>query len=177
MSTSRLSRRMFLAGSALLPWAFSARASASIPVGLEMYSVRESLKKDPEATIRAVAQMGYQGLEFYAPYFDWSESQTKQMRRLLDDLGMRCFSTHNDESYLNAGNISKTTDMNSILGSKYVVQASSTPKVRLDQWKAVADGLNAAAEKVASAGLGVGYHNHQAEFSSVQGKRPIEILA
>src|ERR1700733_9506370 len=113
MSTSRLSRRMFLACSAVLPWAFSARASASIPVGLEMYSVRESLKKDPEATIRAVAQMGYQGLEFYAPYFDWSESQTKQMRRLLDDLGMRCFSTHNDENYLNGGNISKTSDMNS----------------------------------------------------------------
>jgi sugar phosphate isomerase/epimerase len=38
--------------------------------------------------------MGYQGVEFYAPYFEWSESQTKQMRKLLDDLGMRCFSTH-----------------------------------------------------------------------------------
>jgi sugar phosphate isomerase/epimerase len=177
MSTTRLSRRMFLAWSALLPRAFSARASASIPVGLEMYSVRESLKKDPEATIRAVAQMGYQGLEFYAPYFDWSESQTRQTRKLLDDLGMRCFSTHNDENYLNARNISKTSDMNSILGSRYVVQASSTPKVRLDQWKAVADGLNAAAEKLASAGLRVGYHNHQAEFTSVQGKRPMEILA
>jgi sugar phosphate isomerase/epimerase len=177
MSTSRLSRRMFLAWSALLPRAFSARASASIPVGLEMYSVRESLKKDPQATIRAVAQMGYQGLEFYAPYFDWSESQTKQTRRLLDDLGVRCFSTHNDEDYLNARNISKTSDMNSILGSKYVVQASSTPKVRLEQWKAVADGLNAAAENLASAGLRVGYHNHQAEFTPVEGKRPMEILA
>jgi sugar phosphate isomerase/epimerase len=168
---------MFLAWSALLPRAFSAPASASIPVGLEMYSVRESLKKDLQATIRAVAKMGYQGLEFYAPYFEWSESQTKQTRSLLDDLGVRCFSTHNDEDYLNARNISKTSDRNSILGSKYVVQASSTPKVRLEQWKTVADGLNAAAENVASAGLGVGYHNHQAEFTAVEGKRPMEILA
>src|ERR1700722_2183701 len=110
-----LSRRSFLAFSAMLPWAVSARAAKSIPLGLELYSFREELKKDPEATVRAVAQMGYQGVEFYAPYFEWSESQTKQMRKLLDDLGIRCFSTHNDESYLNARNISKTSDMNSIL--------------------------------------------------------------
>src|ERR1700731_2376301 len=83
-----LSRRSFLAFSAMLPWAVSARAAKSIPLGLELYSVRGELKKDPEATVRAVAQMGYQGVEFYAPYFEWSESQTKQMRKLLDDLGI-----------------------------------------------------------------------------------------
>ena len=98
MPLHTLSRRSFLAFSAMLPWAVSARTAKSIPLGLELYSVREELKKDPEATVRAVAQMGYQGVEFYAPYFEWSESQTKQMRRLLDDLGIRCFSTHNDSS-------------------------------------------------------------------------------
>src|SRR5216683_2519982 len=85
--------------------ALSARATRSIPVGLELYSVRNELKKDPDGTVRAVAQMGYQGVEFYAPYFEWSESQTKQMRKLLDDLGMRCFSTHNDSSYLSPAKI------------------------------------------------------------------------
>src|SRR5712672_3422702 len=139
MSPHSLSRRSFLAFSAMLPWAVSARAAKSIPLGLELYSVREELKKDPEATVRAVAQMGYQGVEFYAPYFEWSESQTKQMRKLLDDLGMRCFSTHNNYSYLSAENISKARDMNLILGSKYVVMASSNPKPGLDGWKAVAE--------------------------------------
>jgi sugar phosphate isomerase/epimerase len=179
MPSSFLSRRSFLALSAMLPWAFSAHAasSASIPVGLEMYSVRESLKKDPEGTVRAVAQMGYEGLEFYAPYFDWTEAQTKQMRKLLDDLGIRCFSTHNDEKYLSASNISRTQDMNSILGSKYVVLASTSPKTHLDEWKAVADILNTTAEKLRPAGLKAGYHNHQVEFTPVEGRRPIEILA
>src|SRR3982074_1315110 len=116
-----LSRRSFLAFSAMLPWAFSARAAKSIPLGLELYSVRNELKKNPEATVRAVAQMGYQGVEFYAPYFEWTESQTKQMRKLLDDLGIRCFSTHNDSSYLNKEKIGRTRDLNLILGSKYVV--------------------------------------------------------
>jgi hypothetical protein len=76
MNAMLLSRRSFLARSlamsAVLPWALrglSARAnpSSSIPVGLELYSVRDELKKDPEGTVRAVAAMGYQCVEFYSP--------------------------------------------------------------------------------------------------------------
>ena len=161
----------------MLPWAVSARAAKSIPLGLELYSVREELKKDPEATVRAVAQMGYQGVEFYAPYFEWSESQTKQMRKLLDDLGIRCFSTHNDSSYLSPEKISRSRDMNLILGSKYIVMASSDPKSGLDGWKAVAEALNSAADQLESSGLKAGYHNHKREFIPVENQRPIEILA
>ncbi len=96
-----LSRRSFLAMSAMLPWALKARAAllSSIPIGLELYSVRDALKLDLEGTVRAVAQLGYQCVEFYAPYYDWTEAQTKQMRKLLDDLGIRCYSTHNHEEY------------------------------------------------------------------------------
>jgi sugar phosphate isomerase/epimerase len=177
VNPNTFSRRLFLALSATLPWALSARASASIPVGLELYSVRSELKKDPEATVRAVAQMGYQGVEFYAPYFDWAESQTKQMRKLLDDLGIRCFSTHNDSSNLSKEKISRASDMNLILGSKYVVMASSDPKTGLDGWKGVADALNFAADRLEPSGLKAGYHNHQREFIPVENQRPIEILA
>ena len=177
MPSSTFSRRSFLAFSGTLPWALSVRASAAIPVGLELYSVRNELKKDPEATVRAVAKMGYQGVEFYAPYFEWTETQTKQMRNLLDDLGIRCFSTHNDGSSLNSENIRRARDMNLILGSKYVVMASSDPKPGLDGWKAVADSLNFAADQLESSGLKVGYHNHQREFIPVENQRPIEILA
>src|SRR5713101_2440782 len=177
MTPSSLSRRSFLAFSAMLPWALSARAAKSIPVGLELYSVRDELKKDPEGTVRAVAQMGYQGVEFYAPYFGWSESQTKQTRKLLDDLGIRCFSTHNDSSFLSPEKISRARDMNLILGSKYVVMASAKPKPGPDGWKAVADSLNVAADELEASGLKAGYHNHQREFTPDGSQRPIEILA
>ena len=177
MPSAPLSRRTFLALSAMLPWALTTRASTSIPVGLELYSVRETLKKDPEATLRAVAQMGYEGVEFYAPYFDWTESQTKQIRKLLDDLGMRCYSTHNDESYLGTQHIARTRDMNLILGSKYVVLASAGQKTSLTEWRSVADMLNHAAEKLEPPGLNAGYHNHQLEFTPIGRQRPIEILA
>src|SRR6266699_4008910 len=132
MPSQTLSRRSFLAISATLPWAFSARALAPIPVGLELYSVRSELKQNLEATVRSVAQMGYQCVEFYAPYFEWSENQTKQMRKLLDDLGIHCFSTHNDEQYFSSENIHRARDLNLILGCTYLVMASSNPKPGAD---------------------------------------------
>jgi len=172
-----LSRRSFLALSAMLPWALKARASTSIPIGLELYSVREALKLDLEGTVRVVAQLGYQCVEFYAPYLDWSDAQTKAMRKLLDDLGIRCYSTHNDEKYFSADNINRARDMNLSLGSKYMVMAFSEPKSGLDGWRVIADELNAAAAKLETSGLKAGYHNHQAEWKPVEGVRPMEILA
>jgi sugar phosphate isomerase/epimerase len=182
MPSMPLSRRSFLAMSAMLPWAFrglalGAVASSSIPVGLELYSVRDALKQDPEGTLRAVAQMGYQAVEFYAPYFEWTETQAKQTRKLLDDLGMRCYSTHNDADYLEPKNINRARDLNLILGTKYVVLAWSDPKSGADGWKAIADKLNSAAETLEPSGLKPGYHNHQAEFAGAPGQRPIEIIA
>jgi sugar phosphate isomerase/epimerase len=163
--------------SATLPWALRAAAATQIPVGLELYSVRNALKQDLDGTVRAVAAMGYQCVEFYAPYFDWTEGQTKDMRKLLDDLGLRCYSTHNDSSYLGPEKISRARDLNLILGCKYVVMASSHEKAGPDGWKVVANSLNAAAEQLESSGLKVGYHNHQVEFTPEGGIRPIEILA
>jgi len=162
---------------ALRGFSGAAPASGKYPVGLELYSVREALKADPEGTVRTVAQMGYECVEFYAPYQDWSEAQTKQMRKLMDDLGVRCYSTHNNEKHLSTENIGQTRDRNLILGCKYVVLAWSEPNKGLDGWKALADELNTAAEKLEPAGLKAGYHNHQAEWKVVDGQRPMEILA
>jgi len=171
------SRRSFLALSATLPFSLRAFASSSIPVGLELYSVRNALKDDLTGTVRTVAKMGYQCVEFFAPYFDWTEAQTKDVKKLLDDLGLRCFSTHNNSSNFTPDNLQRARDMNLILGAKYVVMSSSQPKPGLEGWKEVADTLNTAADQLEKSGLNAGYHNHELEFTPVEGKRPIEILA
>jgi sugar phosphate isomerase/epimerase len=116
-------------------------------------------------------------VEFYAPYLEWSDAQAKQMRKLMDDLGIRCYSTHNDEDYFGADKIGRARDLNKILGSKYMVMAYTEPKGAVDGWKAIADKLNTAAEQLESSGLKPGYHNHDAEWRSVDGVRPMEILA
>lgn len=182
MSTTSFTRRAFLALSAMLPFTWSGNAfgqgkKKSIPVGLEMYSVRDPLKQDEKGTVRAVAQMGYQGLEFYAPYYSWTEAQAKDMRKLLDDLGIRCFSTHNEEEFMKPDKISRTRDMNAILGTKYAVIASVHEISNLDGWKEVADLLNSADDQLKSAGIHSGYHNHNPEFKKLDGKYPMEVLA
>jgi sugar phosphate isomerase/epimerase len=174
-------RRSFLSGSAAalaaaaLPWATS--AASKIPVGLEMYSVRNTMAKDLNGTVRAVAAAGYQGLEFYAPYYDWTPAQAKDMRKLLDDLGIRCFSTHNDSAFFAPEKIGHAREVNLILGSKYMVMASSHEGATQDAWKKVAELLNTASDTLTADHLGVGYHNHQTEWKPVDGVRPMEILA
>src|SRR5690242_3530911 len=117
-----LSRRKFLAVSAAAPAVLTA-AGKSVPVGLELYSVRGELSKDLFATVRAVAGMGYQVVEFYAPYFNWMPDYAKQVRRLLDDVGIRCRSTHNNTPSFTKTGLAKAIELNRILGAKYMVMA------------------------------------------------------
>src|SRR5262245_44890022 len=160
------------------PFATDTIAASKIPVGLEMYAARETMAKDLNGTVRAVAAAGYQGLEFYAPYYDWTSAQAKDMRKLLDDLGIRCFSTHNDSGFFTPEKIGHARELNLILGSKYMVMASSHEGATVEAWQKVADALNTASEKLASDHLGVGYHNHQVEWKQLPGGvRPMDILA
>jgi sugar phosphate isomerase/epimerase len=175
-SSHSLSRRSLLALAAAAPFAAAARGK-KVPVGLELYSVRDVLKDDVMGTVRGVAKMGYQDVEFYAPYYDWTPEYAKDIRKLLDDLGIRCLSTHNGPKSFSADGIQRAIDLNSTIGSKFVVLASAGRVDGLDGWKGVADKLAGASEKFQAAGLRAGYHNHQTEFKPVEGKRPIEVLA
>lgn len=179
VSSNQLSRRSFLALSAAAPFALRSGfpPAKTIPLGIELYSVRNALTQDPQGTVKAVAQMGYQCVEFFSPYFDWTEAQAKDMRKLMDDLGIHCYSTHNDSSNVTKEKIEHTRALNTILGCKYVVVASAKPADGPDGWNAVADLLNAGAELLAPSGLKTGYHNHELEFTPVNGKRPIETIA
>ena len=170
------SRRSFLAMTAAAPLV-PAFAQKSIPVGLELYSVRNELGKDLNGTVTAVSKMGYKVVEFYSPYFGWTTEQAKSVRKLMDDLGIRCNSTHNGPNAFTGDGIAKAIELNSIIGAKYIVMASAGRVNGLDGWNTVGDTLTTAAEKFRAAGLRAGYHNHQAEFTAVEGKRPIEIIA
>jgi len=152
-------------------------AEGKIPVGLELFSVRNELAKDLTATVTAVAKTGYQVVEFFAPYYDWTEDYAKQVRKLVNDLGIVCNSTHNGTKSFAPDGMQKAIDLNQILGAKYIVMASAGNPKTLDDWKRVADTLTGAAEKFRAAGLRAGYHNHQVEFQRLEGKLPIEVIA
>lgn len=181
-----MKRREFIQSLAALPaLAASAPFAASVlaakakrvPVGLELYSVREELSKDLMGTVRAVAKMGYEVVEFYSPYYSWTTEYAKEVRKLLDDLNIKCLSTHNGANALRPEGIQKAIELNQILGSKTIVMASPGRVSTLDDYKKVAETLSAAAEKLKPLGLRAGYHNHKPEFALLEGKRPMEIIA
>ena len=174
-----LSRRAFLAMAGAAPFAATAFAQTkNVPIGIELYSVRGDLQKDLEGTVKAVAKMGYQVVEFYSPYFQWTPERAKEIRKLLDDLGIKCLSTHNSATAISAENIAKAIDLNKTIGSKYIIIASPPKVSGEDGWKGFADQLTKAAEKLRTESMATGFHNHQLEFRPMDGgKRPMEILA
>ncbi|HEY3443785.1 MAG TPA: sugar phosphate isomerase/epimerase [Paludibaculum sp.] len=174
---SSLSRRSFLAAAGAAASAPTVFGKKKIPVGLEMYSVRDQMAKDIFAPVKEIAKLGYEGVEFYGPYMSWTIDQAKEMRKLMDDLKIKCYSTHNGSDSFTDAKISKAIELNNILGSKYIVMASAGRVVGADGWKKVAETLSTSAEKVKSAGLKVGFHNHATEWKPVDGQKPIEILA
>jgi sugar phosphate isomerase/epimerase len=169
---------MFLALAGTLPFATRALgALKDVPVGLELYSVRDELAKDLKGTVTAVAKMGYQIVEFYSPYFEWTPDQAKDVRKLLDDLGIQCRSTHNGTPSFTADGLKKAIELNQIIGSKYIIMASAGRVSGVDGWKSVADQLTSTAAQLKPLGLFTGYHNHQAEWAPVDGKRPMDVIA
>jgi sugar phosphate isomerase/epimerase len=178
MQTTSLTRRSFLAIAGTLPFAASALAQTKkIPIGLELYSVRDDLKKDLPGTVTAVAKLGYEVVEFYSPYFDWTVDQAKEYRKLLDGLGIRCLSTHNGTNAFTADGLKKAIELNQIIGSKYIVLASPGKVATVDGFKELATTLTAAVETLRPLGMAAGFHNHQMEWRPIDGQRPMDILA
>jgi sugar phosphate isomerase/epimerase len=177
MPLDSLSRRAFFALTAAAPLASAFARDKGLPVGLELFSVRNELKLDLMGTVRAVAKMGYDCVEFFSPYYAWTPDYAKQVRKMMDDAGIRCLSTHNGPESFTPDGIAHAIELNGIIGSQFIVWASAGNPKTLDGWKAVADRLNQGAEKMKAAGLRAGYHNHQLEFTPIEGKRPIEVLA
>jgi sugar phosphate isomerase/epimerase len=171
------SRRSFLALFAAAPLWTALPANKHIPVGLELYSVRNDLKKDLMGTVRGVAKMGYECVEFYAPYYDWTLDYAELVRKELDALGVHCYSTHNSPQSFTPDGIAKAVELNQALGARYVVLAHPGSITDIDGWKRVAEMLNQANATLVSHGLHPGYHNHDLEWKPVEGQKPIELLA
>ena len=180
------SRRSFLAisGAAMVAESmkdstFAALASESAaptplrkyPIGLELYSVRTELARDLPNTLRNVAKMGYEAVEFYAPYFDWSPARAKEVRALIDDLGLRCYSTHNQIASLTPGDtMAKAIELNQILGTRYLILASAPGGTKgRAGWQQLCEQLTTAATQLQPHGLSAGFHNHQTEWAPLEG--------
>lgn len=143
---------------------------AKIPIALQLYSVREDCAKDLPATVKAVAEIGYVGVEF-AGYHGRS---AQELRRLLDDLGLRCCGTHTGIETLLGDELPRTVEFNRTLGNRFLIVPGLPEQYRNSRaaWRQTAALFNELAEKAKPAGMRVGYHNHMVEFQPLEGELP-----
>ena len=141
-----------------------------IPIALQLYSVRENCAKDLPGTLKAVAKMGYEGVEF-AGYHGRSAAELRQM---LDDLGLKCAGTHLGLETLLGDELAKTVAFNRAIGNKFLIVPGLAEQYRNSRaaWRKTADIFNGIAQKLAAEGMFTGYHNHHIEFTPMDGELP-----
>jgi len=174
---SDTSRRNFLkttAAVAAAAGAGSIRLAAKalgLPIGLQLYSVRELLPKDFDGTLAKVRAAGYTEVEA-AGYYDRT---AVDFRNAMDKAGLRCTSTHHPLALLQAHQ-DELIEYGHTLGLEYIIcpwprrrDPALTGELTLDDWRWVAGELNRIGEKVKAAGMVFGYHNHGPEFGSEGG--------
>jgi len=170
-SSIRMSRRSFLrSGAGLVGLAalsrsglgLAASAGRKIPVGVQLYSVRELCARDLPGTLAAVAKIGYKGVE-WAGYHNRS---ARELRKMLDDLGLVTCGTHTPYESILPQNLSATVEFNQILGNKFLIVPWMEGKTR-QEWLDRARLFNEVAEKVRAHGMYVGYHAHAHDFQKL----------
>ena len=171
------SRRTFLkaSGAAVAVACAGSRPSAArpvgLPVGLQLYSVREFLAKDFDGTLHKVRKAGYTVVEA-AGYYDKAAAE---FRHAMDQAGLRCVSTHHPLAVLKP-RLDELIEYGHNLGLEYIVCPSAMRRdpalkgeLTLDDWRWAADQFNHIGEKVKAAGMIFGYHNHIGEFANEGG--------
>jgi sugar phosphate isomerase/epimerase len=184
----KLSRRQFLAKSALgmgsafiasnLPadlWAANISEKVTMPLGFQVWTVKDILIKDFPGTLKMIADLGYQSVEMCSPpgyessgFGPLMKLKAPEMKKIINDAGLVCSSCHYGMDELR-NNLSERIDFALGVGQTQMVLSSfGLPKnATMNDWLKAADELNKVGEKTKKAGLQMGYHNHNMEFEKI----------
>jgi len=145
----------------------------SIPVAVQMYTLREESEKDFAGTLKKVAELGFDGVEF-AGYGGLSAAE---VRTLLDELGLKAASSHVPLDELKT-NLSQVIEFQKVIGSKYVVCPYLLPEQRSEEeYKALIAVLDKAGEACHREGITLCYHNHDFELERLSdGQMALEAI-
>lgn len=133
-----------------------------VPVAVQLYSLRTVAPMDVPGTLRKVADLGYEGVEF-AGYYDLKPGE---IRKMLDDCGLLCVGSHVRLDGLDNGQFDSIVEMNKRLGNDRLI----VPGADLDNLDKTIERLGKVHKKAQKAGMKVGFHNHTREFDLVDGK-------
>jgi len=141
-----------------------------IPLGIQLYTVRQLLDDDFKATVKALAEMGYQGVEFAWKYGGMSPDE---LAAFLNDLGLQVCGMHVSLAEIQDPS-SEAYAYARALGSAYLT-TSLAGEVAKDWPATIAEAAKAGAA-ASSAGLTFTYHNHAQEFEKVEGACALDLF-
>ncbi|HEY3442053.1 MAG TPA: TIM barrel protein [Paludibaculum sp.] len=148
-----------------------------MPVGFQVFPVREALAKDFAGTLKEMAGIGYKAVEMCSPpgyvssgFGPLTKMSAAEMKQIIGAAGLRCESCHYGFKEMKE-NLDERIAFARELGLKQMICSSfGLPKAAtLDDWKKAADELNGIGEKTKKAGLQCGFHNHHGEFAELGG--------
>jgi len=145
----------------------------SLPVALQLYTVRDEMQADFEGTLRKVKELGYDGVEF-AGLFDYSAAQVKS---LCAEIGLVPISAHVPLDDMVADPNGILSDYAEI-GCKYVVVPYLTEERRpgTEGWAKTIEDIRMTCQAAKDLGMTMLYHNHDFEFVKVDGEYALDIL-
>jgi len=154
-------------------------------IGLQLYTVRDTMESDLEGTIAKVASIGYKEVELAG--FEQAADGTvtyykhtpQELKSVLDKHGLVSPSTHVQLSSMSAEKFPKAIESSKVLGHSYIMCpfVDEADRKKPDIWKTIAATLNRAGEESKKAGIQLGYHNHWFEFlPTADGKLPYNLL-
>lgn len=162
---------------AALAFAGAAFAQPTSPrFGVQLWSVKDEVKQDFEGTLRKIAALGFDGVEFAGDAGPYAKD-APGLRALLDKTGLQCAGAHLDFESLGAARFDATTAFYKTAGCSTLVIAFDTRAAGTAGAAGVAKDLSALSAKLAPLGLRIGYHNHGEEMTGPGGQTPWDVIA
>jgi sugar phosphate isomerase/epimerase len=141
--------------------------------GLQLYTLRDVLPKDPVGVLKQVASFGYKQIESYeGPSGMFWGMKNTEFKKLMDDLGMKIVSSHCD---MNKDFERKAAEAGQI-GMDYLLCPHLGAQKSINDFKHFAEVFNQKGEVCKKNGMRFGYHNHDYSFVAVDGQLPQDVM-
>jgi len=141
--------------------------------GIQLYSLRDDMPKDPKGILKQVADFGYTQIEGYegGQGMFWGMSN-KDFKMYLDDIGLQMVSSHCDVRK----DFEQKVDQAAEIGVDYLICPYVGPQKSMDDWKKITDMFNDCGEKCRKGGIKFAYHNHAYSFKAFSGMIPHDYI-
>ena len=141
--------------------------------GLQLYTLRDDLPKDPKGILKQVADMGYNQIEGYeGPKGLWWGMTNKELKSYLDEVGLVMISSHCEFKK----DFEKKAAEAGEIGLKYLIAPWLGPQKKIDDFKKFADTFNKCGDICKKNGLKFAYHNHGYSFEKLEGQYPQDVM-